>query len=73
MSKFNKEEKTLICLYNAGTGTRTGLISELNEMQTHLEQDEKELLELTRTVVGKLSNMSDEEFESIANELIVDF
>jgi GTP-sensing pleiotropic transcriptional regulator CodY len=71
MSKFNVEETNLMCIYN--TGTRTGLISELNEMQTHLEQDEKELLELTRTVVGKLSNMSDEEFESIANELIVDF
>jgi GTP-sensing pleiotropic transcriptional regulator CodY len=71
MSKFNVEETNLMCIYN--TGTRTGLISELNEMQTHLEQNEKELLELTRTVVGKLSNMSDEEFESIANELIVDF
>ena len=50
MSKFNVEETNLMCIYN--TGTRTGLISELNEMQTHLEQNEKELLELARTVVA---------------------
>jgi hypothetical protein len=42
-------------------------------MQRHLGKDEKELLELTKTVVGKLTAMSDEEFESIADELIADF
>lgn len=71
MSKFNVEETNLMCIYN--TGTRTGLITELTEMQRHLGKDEKELLELTKTVVGKLTAMSDEEFESIADELIADF
>jgi len=71
MSKFTVEETNLICIYN--TGTRTGLIAELSEMQTHLEQDENELLELTQKVIGKLTNMSDEEFDNIARELVADF
>lgn len=71
MSKFNVEETNLMCIYN--TGSRTGLITELTEMQTHLGQDERELLELTETVVGKLNSMTDTEFESIAEELIADF
>ena len=60
-----------MCIYN--TGTRTVLITELTEMQSHLGKDEKELFELTKTVVGKLTAMSDEEFESISDELIADF
>jgi hypothetical protein len=71
MGKFTVEETNLICIYN--TGTRTGLITELLEMQNHLEQDETELLELTQKVIVKLTNMSDEEFDNIATELIADF
>lgn len=71
MSKFTVEETNLICIYN--TGTRVGLITELSEMQTHLEQDETELLELTQKVIGKLTNMSDEDFDNIARELVADF
>jgi hypothetical protein len=71
MSKFNVEEINLICIYN--TGTRTGLLSELTKMQTHLAQDEKELFNLTQSVVDKLSTMSDDEFDSITAELIADF
>ena len=40
MSKFTIEERNLICIYN--TGSRTGLLSELTQMKTHLEQDETE-------------------------------
>ena len=71
MSKFTVDETNLICIYN--NGTRVGLITELSEMQTQLEQDETELLELTQKVIGKLTNMSDEEFNNIARELIADF
>jgi 2',3'-cyclic-nucleotide 2'-phosphodiesterase (5'-nucleotidase family) len=71
MSIFTVDETNLICIYN--NGTRVGLITELSEMQTHLEQDETELLELTQKVIGKLTNMSDEEFNNIARELIADF
>lgn len=71
MSKFTVEETNLICIYN--TGTRTGLIAELSEMKNHLEDDETQLLELTQKVISKLTNMKDEEFDSISSELIADF
>lgn len=71
MSKFNLEETNLMCIYN--TGSRTGLLLELTEMKTHLGQDETELLELTQSVINKLNTMSDDEFDSIAEELIADF
>lgn len=71
MSKFNVEETNLMCIYN--TGSRSGLLSQLTQMQTHLEPDERELLELTQSVVDKLNAMSDDEFDSITGELIADF
>ncbi len=71
MSKFTVEETNLMCIYN--TGSRTGLLSELTQMQTDLEQDETELLELTQSVIDKLSAMSDDEFDSITAELVADF
>ncbi|WP_440897001.1 transposon-transfer assisting family protein [Amphibacillus sp. Q70] len=69
--KFTIEEINLICIYN--TGSREGLLSELTEMQTHLAQDETELLELTQSVIDKITAMSGGEFDSMAAELIVDF
>lgn len=71
MSRFTVEESNLMCIYN--TGSRADLLSELAEMQNHLDADETELLALTRTVIDKLSAMSDEEFESLSGELIPDF
>ena len=71
MIGFTVEESNLMCIYN--TGSRTDLLSELEEMQTHLAADETELIALTKTVMGKLSAMSDEEFESLSGELIPDF
>ena len=71
MSRFTVEESNLMCIYN--TGSRTDLLSELKEMQSHLAADETELLALTKTVMDKLSAMSDEEFESLSGELIPDF
>ena len=71
MSKFTVEEMNLICIYN--TGSRTGLLSELAKMKTHLEKDETELLGLAKSVIDKVTGMSDNEFESITEELITDF
>lgn len=71
MSRFTVEESNLMCIYN--TGSRADLLSELSEMQSHLAADETELLALTNGVMGKLSTMSDEEFESLSGELIPDF
>jgi hypothetical protein len=63
MSKFTVEEMNLICIYN--TGSRTGLLSELAQMKTHLMKDETELLELTQSVIDKITTISDGEFHSI--------
>jgi len=71
MSKFTVEEMNLICIYN--TGSRTGLLSELAQMKTHLEKDETELLGLAQSVMNKVTAISDDEFESITGELIADF
>lgn len=71
MSRFTVEESNLMCIYN--TGSRADLLSELAEMQSHLAADETELLALTKTVMEKLSAMSDTEFESLSGELIPDF
>ena len=71
MSKFTVEETNLMCIYH--TGTRADLITELSEMQRYLEQDENELLEITNTVIDKLNEMSDNDFESFVIELVTDF
>ena len=71
MEKFTVEETNLICIYN--TGSREGLISELSKMQTHLQKDETELLELTKSVIDKLNAMKDDEFEDVIVELVADF
>lgn len=71
MSKFTVEERNLIYIYN--TGSREGLISELTQMKTHLENDETELLELVQSVMDKTATMSDNEFDSITARLIADF
>ena len=71
MIKFTVEETNLMCIYH--TGTRADLITELSEMQRYLKQDETELLELTRSVIDKLSDLNDHEFDSIMGELIIDF
>ncbi|MDU6975412.1 MAG: transposon-transfer assisting family protein [Clostridiales bacterium] len=69
--KFTVEETNLMCIY--GTQSRQGLIDELVEMQTHLQSDEAELMELANAVIAKLKAMSDKDFAAIASELIADF
>lgn len=68
---FTVEETNLMCIY--GTESRTELIKELEEMQVHLQEDEVELVDLTRSTLVKLKSMSDEEFEGIKVELVADF
>ena len=71
MNRFTVEETNLICIYN--TGTREGLLEELSEMQTHLEENEIELIELTKSVMDKISIISDDEFNNIIAGLVADF
>lgn len=68
---FTHDEMNLMCIYN--TGTRAGLIDELTAMSAHLEPDETELAELTRSVTEKLRAMSDEEYVAIAEMLVPDY
>lgn len=63
------DETMLMAIYN--TGSREGLLAALTEMRGYLEPDEEELLSLTDTVIGKLTQMSDAEFEAL--DLIPDF
>ena len=42
-------------------------------MKTHLGKDETELLELTQSVMDKITAMNDGDFDIITTELIADF
>ena len=66
---FTNDEINLMCIYD--TGTREGLIAELTQMRGYLGAEETELLTLTDSVLGKLRNMSDEEYASL--DLFPDF
>ena len=66
---FTNDEINLMCIYN--TGTLEGLIAELMQMRGYLGAEETELLALTDSALGKLRNMSDEEYAAL--ELFPDF
>ena len=52
---FTNDEINLMCIYD--TGTREGLIAELTQMRGYLGAEEKELLALTDSTLGKLRGM----------------
>ena len=60
---FNAEELMLMLLYN--TGSRLGLMQELQLMQCYLMPDEIALRELSEGVVEKLKLMTDAEFAEL--------
>lgn len=64
MNDFTHDELTLMSIYNS-SGTRKGLIASLTEMRGHLDSDEKELLELTDSAIGKLNGISDEQYAEL--------
>lgn len=66
---FLSDEMNLMCIYD--TGSRTGLMNALSEMQKELSTDEIELRELTDSTLNKLSAMSDEDYAKL--ELYPDF
>jgi hypothetical protein len=63
MMDLTIDEKILILLYSPGT--RMGLYGALQQMKEQLEEDETELLDLTNSVLQKLSDMDDETFEKL--------
>jgi len=66
---FTNDEVNLMCIYN--TGTREGLIAELEQMRGYLSAGEMELLALTDSAMSKLRGMSDEEYAAL--DLFPDF
>ncbi len=69
MANFSRDEMNLMCIYN--TGKRTGLIAELYSMSKYLTNEDSELRSLTMTVIKKLNDMSDADYEKL--ELYPDF
>ena len=64
MNNFTVEEINLMCVFDA-TG-RTELIEDIGRVLPHL--DDKDMEELANRVIGKLQNMTDEEFAEVALE-----
>ena len=63
MDRFSIEELNLMCIYN--TGSRTGLISELQKLGPELAEEDAELMDLVQNVLQKLTAMSDQEYSEL--------
>lgn len=63
MECFSIEEINLMCIYD--TGTRNGLLIELENVLPILAKDEAELSELIQTVIAKLRRMSDLDYSQL--------
>ena len=64
MSNFTVEEINLMCVFEANG--RTELIEDLGRVLPHL--DDRDMEELANRVIGKLQNMTDEEFAEVVLE-----
>ena len=64
MEKFTVEEINLMCVFDRKG--RTELIDDIGQVLSHL--DDKDMEELAKRVIGKLQNMTDEEFSQVALE-----
>lgn len=64
MSNFTVEEINLMCVFDAKG--RTELIEDISRGLPHL--DDKDMEELANRVIGKLQNMTDEEFAEVVLE-----
>ena len=71
MPEFAPDERNLILLYN--TGSREGLMKELNDMMPYMEQDQDALRGMAVSVVEKLGRMTDADFCAYCAELEPDF
>ncbi len=63
MIGFTPDEQMVVLLYSPGT--RPGLIAELTAMMQMLTPREKKLRRLAESVLSKLEQISDEEFERL--------
>ena len=69
MMNLTHDEINLLCIYQ--TNTRHETINAIMYMQQYLEPDETELAEMSDSLLAKLEQMSDEEFDEL--EKIPDF
>ena len=64
MSKFAVEEINFMCVFE--TQDRTDMIGQIRQVMPHIKDSDME--ELAEQVLGKLQNMSDEEFAGVVLE-----
>mgnify|MGYP006065617603 FL=1 len=69
MMNLTHDEMNLLCIYQ--TNTRRETINAIMYMQQYLEPDETELAEMSDSLLAKLEQMSDEEFDEM--EKVPDF
>ena len=63
MTNLTHDEMNLLCIYQKDT--RTGTPESVTLMQQYLEEDETELAEMSVSLLRKLENMTDEEFNEL--------
>lgn len=64
MSKFTVEEINFMCVFE--TQDRADMIGQIRQVMPHIKDSDME--ELAEQVLGKLQNMSDEEFAGVVLE-----
>ena len=64
MDKFTVEEVNLMCVFEGQD--RKGMVADIKNVIPHIQ--DSEMVELAGQVLGKLENMSDEEFAEIELE-----
>lgn len=63
MTNLTHDEMNLLCIYQKNT--RIGTMDAITAMRQYLEQDETELLAMSDSLLTKLEQMSDEEFDEM--------
>ena len=63
MTNLTHDEMNLLCIYQKNT--RIGTMDSITVMQQYLEKDETELAQLSDSLLSKLEQMSDEEFDEL--------
>ena len=63
MMDFTQDERNMMMLYSPGT--RTGLIAELQKMQKSLTGRDRNLRRWTASLLAKLAEMTDAEYEAL--------
>lgn len=63
MTNLTHDEMNLLCIYQKNT--RIGTMDSITVMQQYLEKDETELAKMSDSLLSKLEQMSDEEFDEL--------